>query len=94
MRKAAFQIAGQWVQGHWHESPIVVGYMHEGLRGWMIVEKVFDGKFNPGQGESDGYFCQLRPATDAEIDAHLAPKPEMSDEEAAKILERIDYIGS
>lgn len=94
MRRAAFQINGQWVEGHWHVSPISVGYMHEGRNGWMIVETVFDGKFNPGQGEPDGYFCKLRPATVEEIAAHLAPKPRMSDEEAEAAWERIAYIGS
>jgi hypothetical protein len=94
MRRAAFQIDGQWVEGHWHVSPITIGYMHEGRSGWMIVEKVFDGKFNPGQGEPDGYFCKLRPATPEEVAAHLAPKPRMSDEDVEAAWERIAYIGS
>lgn len=69
MRKAAFQIIGEWTEGYWHESPMGLGEMYETRSGKvLVVDKVFDGKFNPGNGESDGYFYAMRPATDAEID--------------------------
>jgi hypothetical protein len=93
MRKAAFVINGNPVEGYWHETPVFPGFMHEGRRGWMVVEKVFDGTFNPGEGERDGYFCTMRPATAGEVAAHTAPQPVPTEAEMEAAWQRLQDLG-
>lgn len=94
MRKAGFVINGKGVNGYWHDSKLTVGDLYQLRRSeqWMMVEDVHDGTFDAGEGE--GYFYSLRPATQAEIDAYNASKPQMSAAEVQALLDRIDYIGS
>lgn len=94
MRKAGAMINGKGVEFYWHETLLPVGTVYE-MRAsgkMMIVTETLEGTFDCGEGE--GYAHILRRATQEEIDAYNAPKPRMSDEEAQKLFDRIDYIGS
>ena len=92
MRRAGYKIDGVGVEGHWNMQKFQVGdlYQMSNSRKWMVVEKVFDGIFVTHDG--DGYFYQLRPATEREVEMHLAPR--VPKESMESIEARIDYIGS
>lgn len=94
MRKAGAMINGKGVEFYWHETSLPVGTVYEMRNSgkMMVVESVLDGTFDCGEGE--GYAHILRRATQEEIDGHNTPKPQMSDEEAEALFERIAYIGS
>lgn len=66
---------GTIIDGHWHHKSINAGEYYQSRKTdqWFIVESVIHT--NNFQGDGNNWFCQIRPATQAEIDAKLKPNP-------------------
>lgn len=69
MRRAAFEINGTWVEGHFAREKYEVGDIYEMRNSGkvMVVEHVFDGEFEVRE-DGTGWFYRLRPATQEEIE--------------------------
>lgn len=67
---------GTVMNGHWHHTSIKAGDFWQSRKTdkWFVVESVIHTSSPYGDGNN--WFCHIREATPAELDARLKPNPE------------------
>lgn len=79
---------GTIINGHWHHKHITVGEFYQSRKTdqWFVVESVS----HMSGPEDNNWFCQIRPATQEEVDAMLKPNPVVEKQLFSDFFDAID----